>query len=860
MNSQSVVTLLQNGMLLLTFAFVADRVTYRLTTYQEGIRKIILGIATGFIGFMLMLTPWVLEPGIRFDTRSILMGSSGLFFGGVSTLVAGSLLVFIRILQGGAGVHMGIATIIVSGGIGVIWRKYSRKNPGIYQWKELLLFGYAIHLAMFGCTVLLPQDIRPGVIASILFPVFIIYPVGTVLLGSMVVARLMQERVQAELHLREARLALAMDAGKIGFFDVNLATGENHISAEWKKQLGYEPEELKSPDINWENFLHPDDRDAALALEKQWREGIINRYESQYRLRHKNGSWVWVLARGQLERDSRGQPARIIGCHLDITDLKEKETARMMAEQKFRSLADNSSDAIMLYDKDARHRYVNPAGCSTAGLETADLIGKTHEEAGFSKEESDIRYKDIQEVLLTGKPVSRIIHRNTNGQERIYDWRLSPIPGETGSPDTALGISRDITELLRVKEEMGAKEQYFQSLIENAPDGVVLVSADGTMRYASPAARLMFGYDGIDAFPDPETETHPEDLQRVHETIASLIRDPTSHPMIEYRFRHRQKFWIWIESRFSIFNPEDPSAGFVINFRDITERKEAEQRIAETRNELQKLLAESDLARISLLGMVEDLKIAEEKNRRLAEELELRVRQRTADLLTANKELESFSYSVSHDLRSPLRAMDGFAHALLAEYKDTLDTKGIHYLQRIQEASIRMGQLINDLLELSRVTRTELVKRPVDLATLARNTLESLSEQEPHRHVEWKIQENMVFKADSHLLRIVIENLVGNAWKFTSHREKATIEVGILVSETGERRCFVKDNGAGFDMAYIERLFAPFHRLHGSDEFPGTGIGLVTVQRIISRHGGRIWPEAEPDKGATFWFTLGDTL
>lgn len=860
MHSESVLTLLQNGMLLLTFALVADRLTHRLTTYQEGLRKIILGIATGCIGLMLMLTPWELGPGIIFDTRSILMGSSGLFFGGVSTFIAGSMLVFVRILMGGSGVWMGVATILVTGGMGVAWRKHSRKNPGSYQLKELVLFGYAIHLAMFGCTAFLPPEARSGVVASILFPVFVIYPAGTVMLGSMVVARLARERDQAELHLREARLALAMDAGKIGFFDVNLATGENHISAEWKAQLGYEPEELKNSDINWESFLHPDDRDAALDLEKQWREGIINRYESQYRLRHKNGSWVWILARGQLERDSRGQPARIIGCHLDITALKEKEAARMMAERKFRSLADNSSDAIMLYDKDGRHRYVNPAGCAIADLEAGFLIGKTHEEAGFPKEESETRYKDIQEVILTGRPVSRIIHRSTNGPERIYDWRLSPLPGETGSPEMALGISRDITELLRVKEEMGAKERYFQSLIENAPDGVVLVGTDGTMRYASPAARVMFGYEGVDAFPDPETETHPEDLQRVHETITRLFREPDTHPMIEYRFRHRQKYWIWIESRFSIFNPENPSAGFVINFRDITERKEGEQRIADTRNELQKLLAESDLARLSLLGMVEDLKIAEEKNRRLAEELELRVRQRTADLLAANKELESFSYSVSHDLRSPLRAMDGFAHALLAEYRDTLDTKGIHYLQRIQEASIRMGQLINDLLELSRVTRTELVKRPVDLATLARNTLESLSEQEPHRQVEWKIQENMVFKADSHLLRIVIENLVGNAWKFTSHREKATLEIGILVSDTGERRCFVKDNGAGFDMAYVERLFAPFHRLHGSDEFPGTGIGIVTVQRIISRHGGRIWTEAEPDKGATFWFTLGDTL
>ncbi len=252
---------------------------------------------------------------------------------------------------------------------------------------------------------------------------------------------------------------------------------------------------------------------------------------------------------------------------------------------------------------------------------------------------------------------------------------------------------------------------------------------------------------------------------------------------------------------------------------------------------------------------VAERKNAEDEVLRLNRDLEARVQERTNKLQEINRELEAFSYSVSHDLRAPLRAIDGFSQALLTEYGNKLDEKMQHYLNRIRTGTVRMGQLIEDLLNLSRISRLEILWREVDLSALANQIMHELQQREPERKVTVSVWDNITVNADQRLLRVALENLLGNAWKFTGKTEQPRIEFGML--QEGERRIiFVRDNGAGFDMAYADKLFGAFQRLHGMHEFQGTGIGLATVQRIVSRHGGRIWCQAAPGKGATFFFTL----
>ncbi len=240
----------------------------------------------------------------------------------------------------------------------------------------------------------------------------------------------------------------------------------------------------------------------------------------------------------------------------------------------------------------------------------------------------------------------------------------------------------------------------------------------------------------------------------------------------------------------------------------------------------------------------------------LNQNLEHRVSDRTAELEAANQELEAFSYSVSHDLRSPLRSIDGFSEILLQRYADKLDDNGKRYLQRIHTNTSRMGELIDDLLALSRVNRSEIKRTQVDLSAIAKEIVDHLQETQPERQVEWVIAPGIVANGDFSLLSMVLENLLNNAWKFTSTQVHPRIEFNTIHQENGKLVYFVRDNGAGFDMAYVNKLFKAFHRLHSVTQFPGTGIGLAIVQRIIHRHGGEVWAEGVEEGGATFYFTL----
>lgn len=265
--------------------------------------------------------------------------------------------------------------------------------------------------------------------------------------------------------------------------------------------------------------------------------------------------------------------------------------------------------------------------------------------------------------------------------------------------------------------------------------------------------------------------------------------------------------------------------------------------------------------RPSRLAMINDITERLRYQREIEElnaELERRVRERTAQLEVSNRELESFAYSVSHDLRAPLRSIEGFSQALMEDYGGRFDDTGNDYLRRVRGAAQRMAGLIDDLLALSRVSSSEMRSAAVDLSALAAEIVEELRRQEPERTVDVTVEPRLAVRGDPSLLRIALQNLLHNAWKFTATRAAASIAFGMTEND-GRRVFFVRDNGVGFDMAYSGKLFGAFQRLHREAEFPGTGVGLATVQRIIRRHGGEVWAEAAAERGATFYFTLANS-
>lgn len=441
---------------------------------------------------------------------------------------------------------------------------------------------------------------------------------------------------------------------------------------------------------------------------------------------------------------------------------------------------------------------------------------------------ADLRDLARQIAFIAGSAVVIV----ATGQAQKSRRRVQQLADEALALNRSLGM--EVEERRRAEEAIRQSEERFRTLFASLPVGVVLIDP-GALNFVlfNDAARAHLGYTA-----EEMSRIGVPDIEVLHD--KSLIRSNVGRfaggDTLEFETQHRTRTG---------------------EIRDVLVRGQAIQ-------------AEGRSLALAIWVDITERKNAEKEVRRLNAELEVRVAARTAELEAANKELEAFSYSVSHDLRAPLRAIDGFSSAVLRHYPTSLDERGQDYLQRIRTAAQRMAQLIDDILNLSRAGRAEMHVGPVDMTAVAENIIADLRRSQSRRKAEVNVEQGLIVMADLHLFHIALTNLLDNAWKFTARREVTRIQVGSL--ERGqiadrpgfefppgtERVYYVRDNGAGFDPAYADKLFSPFQRLHGQDEFPGTGIGLALVQRIIRRHGGRIWAESAVDQGATFYFTLAE--
>ncbi|CAN5716440.1 hypothetical protein BH11PSE7_BH11PSE7_03200 [soil metagenome] len=642
--------------------------------------------------------------------------------------------------------------------------------------------------------------------------------ISVILLSAMLHRQLMQ-RQRTEVHFR--RLAQAMP--QIVF--IASAGGRLiFVSEQWRAVTGSPVQELL--DKGWLHWVHPDDRETSREnLEQTLATG--ESVPSEHRLRASDGSYRWQLSRAVANRDAAGRIASWYGTSTDIDDLKQAEAA-LKAQNQLISMAGRLSrlGAWALDLPDMRFTWSEEASDLGLPRESAPTLETAIDLC--TPDSREIASQAARECLTHGTPFDVQVQMQTRAGVHIWVRSMGQaLRDESGTIVRIQGAFQDVTARVQAEQDMRASLQTLQRASEAAQAIMQQRSLESLIHEVARQTRDVLGAQRA-VVRVAHAQGRAQSLMALSEADESSDVQPSTlllsaHAEMGVPLTCRESGTI------GILQVTGKHGGFTAHDEFVA---------AELAQ-----LASTAIDNLDLLAQVTELNTG----------LEEKIARRTAELSMSNAELEAFSYSVSHDLRSPLGTIDGFTRLLLKELDDHHGARVRHYLDRIQAGVGQMGQLIDGLLSLAHVSRVTLRSMRVDVSAMALEVMERLQAAQPDRMVAWSVEPGLIAQGDDRLLRSVLENLLGNAWKFSARQESAEISMGFSEREGAY---FVRDNGAGFDMAYADKLFAAFQRLHDVADFPGTGVGLATVARIVARHRGRIWVVSAPGQGATFYFTL----
>ncbi len=612
----------------------------------------------------------------------------------------------------------------------------------------------------------------------------------------------------------EPQFSTVFDNATIGMALLAPDTRRLRVNKAFCNMLGYTEAEMLARTML--EATHPDDRaedERQLAL---LIAGANSTYQREKRLIDSKGQIVWTAFTCSVLPHAQGRPMQLITQIQDITERKTAEQARQDSERRFRAMVKLSPD--WYWEQDGQFRFIDFSGnefqsawrpdqLAAIGRCRWDMPGVTPVHGSWDDHKATLEaHLPFRYFEYTRAEAGQPLRYYSSSGDPVFDSKARFIGYR--------GTARDITDSIQASRQARETATRLADTLENLDEAFISVDRNWRLTYVNAPAEQSLGrkraellgrllWDAV-----PATMNSPF-TSLYHQAMAG------NETLSAEAFLPVHQAWMKVK----IY----PSAqGLSIFYRDVTRRVHARDEIL-----------------------------------RLNASLEERVRQRTAELEAANKELQFFAYSIAHDLRGPLSAMDGFSHMLERILGTGLPDKARHYLGRIRAGVHHMGELTEGLLALAQLSRTHLHDMEVDLVELAKAELALLRSRSPEREVSIVMPGALPVRGDPRLLGQVMGNLLGNAWKFTGKRAAARIELGMLAPENGQAGIyFVRDNGAGFDMEYAARLFEPFQRLHAASEFEGTGIGLAVVQKVVMRHGGRIWAESAPGEGATFYFTL----
>jgi PAS domain S-box-containing protein len=626
--------------------------------------------------------------------------------------------------------------------------------------------------------------------------------------------RLRQLEAQRESEEKFRQVFETANVGK----SITLLSGEINVNQAFCSMLGYSREELQNK--KWQELTPLDEIAASQKMLEPLLQGREDAARFNKRYIHKNGQIIWGDVSVAVKRDPAGKPLHFITTVVDITEQKLAAERLKESEKRLRDAQELAHLGYWTWNVKTGEVEWSDEVFHIFRIDPREFKPRIDSILAFSPwpEDNQRDQELIQRSIATRSPGSyeqRFLR--PDGSSGYYFSTFQGIFDASGELVSMVGTVYDITERKRAEKELGKLSARTQALLEAIPDIIMEVDKDKVYTWANHAGIEFFGDDAIGK-------------------------------QASHYFEGEQQTYLQVKP---IFNGQED----VIYVESWQRRRDGQKRLLAWWCRVLKDVNGQVSGALSSARDITEIKLAENEVRRLNEELEQRVLQRTSLLAAANKELEAFSYSVSHDLRAPLRAIDGFARIVVEEYAPKLDNEGRRLLGVITANTGKMALLIDDLLAFSRLSRQQMAAGTVNLAVMARVICAELKKQEKGRLIEFKIAAMPAARGDHSMLQQVLQNLLANAVKFTRPRAKARIELSGR-TEKGENIYQVKDNGVGFDMNYGDKLFGVFQRLHGSDEFEGTGVGLAIVQRIVLRHGGRVWAESGKSGGATFYFSL----
>lgn len=818
MNSEILSGLFNNSALLLAMCLFYDTLALSRKTWRLFASNLFSGVFLGAIGIAVMFNPLQWYQGIIFDTRSILLCVSGLFFGVVPTIIAMGMTSLYRLYLGGSGALMGVSVILASGTIGMVWKYRNPRDLAELSFSELYGFGVVVHFVMLALMALLPGAVVMESLIKIGIPVMVMYPVATALLGKLMVSRHRQVRSEDALRTSEERFAYAMDATTDGLWDWDIVSDSTYFSPGYFRMLGYQAGEFPTKADSWLKLIHPDDREQTLRTNIDCIENRVENFEIEFRMGHKNGGWRWILGRGKaVSRDENGRATRLVGTHVDITERKMAEECLRESEKRYREVFDNSFDGIFLIEITEDQKFkvidINPAEERLLGIPESEARGKSLDEI-FPAETATILEANYRRCIEAGGPLSYEETLDLVTGSSDFFTTLVPIADERGHIYRIVGIAHDVTKRKQAEERVRESEQMYRQLFELESDAIFLVNAEtGEILEVNQTAATLYGYERekLLSMKNTDLSAEPTETRRATTDKLNMI------PIRMHRKKDGTVFPVEITASHHVWKGKDVHIAAI---RDISERIRSEK-------ERKELLAQlSHSQKMEAVGQL--------------------------------------AGGIAHDFNNILTVIFGYVHILLS--KTEISSPLRHPMEQILFSATRAADLTQGLLAFSR--KQILTTMPLDLGTVVSET-ENMLRRLVREDIDFRVTVTdrvLTVHADRGQMGQMLVNLVTNAVDAMPNGGTLSINVHdfemdeLFVKNHGYGRpgsyaCItVADNGCGMNEVTVKKVFEPFYTT--KEVGKGTGLGLSIVYGIVKQHNGFIGVESEINRGSKFQIFL----